>query len=399
MAQPQLKPVATDDPPQTLDAAIAAFVSQPVFTSLDQHVRDVAAIEKGQIDNIAQQLDGRPLLVELGYDQGDLLIEALAAQAPDTPLLVIGDDLSQPVVRSLLKMKTSDIISTRASANEFSTSLRSLMDRMKTGDSDDNHSATCHLFTGAVGGAGATTLAIEMACQLASLEPKHGVCLIDLNLADGMVVPYLEGQAKLDTTVLNEAGERLDPALLDALSWPHPTGAKLIAAPRDYEAYSHVNADAILTMLDVACSTFSHVIVDMPRHRFEWSHPILEAADEVMIISEFTVPSLHAAADMARDVNLIRGTGTSEPKLVLNRMSDGGRSFSVSKASKAIGWPIETTIRSDWKAARSAVNLGMPVMKVQAKSPLVKDTEALVHSLLPDLAVADATPKKKGLFG
>lgn len=398
MAKPQLKPVSAGAPPQTLDAAISAFVSQPVLNSLQQHLRDVVSLDRSQIANLTNQLLGRPLLVELSYESGDRIIAALADQAPETPLLVIGDDLSQPVVRSLLKMRTSDVISTHASADEFSTSLKSLMDRMKSGDSGDDHSATCHLFTGAVGGAGATTLAIEMACFLAANEPEHGVCLIDLNLADGMVVPYLEGQAKLDTTVLNEAGERLDPALLEALSWTHPTGARLIAAPRDFEAYSRVMPDAVLTMLDVACSTYSHVIVDMPRHRFEWSHPILEAADDVMIISEFTVPSLHAAADMARDVNLIRGAGTNEPKLVLNRMSDGGRSFSVAKASKAIGWPIEATVRSDWKAARSAVNLGMPIMSVQAKSPLVKDTEALVHSLLPDFTLAEKT-KKKGLFG
>lgn len=388
-----------DSQDQTVDSAIAAFVSEAMLGDLSAQLGSVVALDLSKVDQLQSELFGRPLLVDLLHPGCDQIIEALATQAPETPLLVVGDDLSGSIVRSLLKMQSSDVLSTKASADEVRDSLATLLKNRPTTGSGESVTGTCHLFTAAVGGAGATTLAIEMACFLAAHEPESSVCLIDLNLSDGMVAPYLEGQAKLDTTVLNEAGDRLDPALLEALSWPHPAGVKLIAAPRDFEAHSRVEPNTILTMLDVACSTFTHVIVDMPRHRFEWSHPILAAADDVLIVSEFTVPSLHAAADMARDVSLIRGSGAvNEPKLVLNRMSEGGRSFSVAKASKAIGWPIEATIRSDWKAARSAVNLGMPVMKVQAKSPLVKDTEELVQCLLPDLVIEDK-PKRKGLFG
>ena len=398
MSKPNLA-LAEKDQTERLDAAITAFVSQPILSDLSDRVRDVRELEVGALESVDAELRSRPLLVDLDRAESDALVEALSERAPDTPLLVIGDDLSGRVVRALLKMRASDVMSKSATAAEFSERLNQLMSKAQTATGGESSSGTCHIFTGAVGGAGATTLAIEMACYLAKSQPDAKVCLIDLNISDGMIAPYLEAQSKLDTSLIAEAGERLDPAMLDALAWTHSTGVKLIAAPRDYEAHSRVQAESILMMLDVACSSFDHVVVDMPRQRFPWSQPVLEAADEVLIVSEFTVPSLHAGADMARDISLIRGSGTvSEPKLILNRMSEGGKSFSVAKASKAIGWPIDATVRSDWKAARSAVNLGMPVIEVQAKSPLVKDSEALVQSLLPNL-VPQSKPKKKGLFG
>ena len=158
----------------------------------------------------------------------------------------------------------------------------------------------------------------------------------------------------------------------------------MIAAARDPDAYDVTDGDMILRLLDVACTVFTHVIIDMPRGRRSWSKPILAGVDEVMVVSEFTVPSLHAAADMAREVDALRG-GAAPSRLVLNRMSDGKREFSVKKASEAIGRDIGAVIRSDWKSAREAVNLGMPVAQVKPKSILVADTMTLLGHLDPAL--------------
>ena len=144
------------------------------------------------------------------------------------------------------------------------------------------------------------------------------------------------------------------------------------------------NADMILRLLDTVCAVYSHVIVDMPRQRRAWSKPILAGVDEVLVVSEFTVPSLHAAADMTREVDALRMDAPTS-RLVLNRMSDGKREFSVQRASKAIERDIGAVIRSDWKSAREAVNLGMPVAQVKPKSTLVKDVMTLLKQLDPAL--------------
>ncbi|MEO1476619.1 MAG: hypothetical protein AAFS13_09575, partial [Pseudomonadota bacterium] len=196
-----------------------------------------------------------------------------------------------------------------------------------------------------------------------------------------------------DLVGLSAAPERLDPTLLSAYGWDHGSGVNLIAASRNPDINEFVSSDLVLRLLDTVCTVYTHVIVDMPRTRQSWSKPILSGADQVLVISEFTVPSLHAAADMSREIDALRQD--AEPtKLVLNRMSDAKSEFSVSRASKAIEREIGAVVRSDWKSARAAVNLGMPIQTVKPKSKLVKDIMTLKKQI--EAEPTDARAKSAG---
>jgi len=321
------------------------------------------------------------VIIDLSVDKAVLLLEEIAKQAPDTKVLVISDALSAVAVRAMLRLQASDIAASAADATDIVKAAGRLMDVTPEGPDRKNQ---CWVVTGAVGGAGSTTLAIELACATAMRDPENSVCLIDLNLADGMVAAYLEGEQKLDLVALADAPERLDPTLLNAYCWEHESGVSLISPKRNPDVHEVVDADIILRLLDTVCAVYSHVIVDMPRHRRAWSKPVLSVVDEVMVVSEFTVPSLHAAADMTREVDALR-MDVEPSRLVLNRMSDGKREFSVQRASKAIEREISAVVRSDWKSAREAVNLGVPVAKVKPKSMMVKDVMTLLKQLDPAL--------------
>jgi len=188
----------------------------------------------------------------------------------------------------------------------------------------------------------------------------------------------------VDLFSLAEAPDRLDATLLEAYSWQHETGVTIISAPRNPDVHDIVTPDMVLRLLDTVCAGFTHVIVDLPRERRGWSKPLLAGVDEVLVVSEFTVPSLHAASDMAREIDELRLDRTPS-RLILNRMSDGKLEFSVSRASKAINRDIEAVVRSDWKSARAAVNLGLPIARVKPKSTLVKDIATLLKKLEPAL--------------
>ena len=336
----------------------------------------------GQPADDAAQVDGVDLVVvELGQPGATELVEAIARLRPETKVLVIGDALPAQAVRAMLRLQASDLASAGAGPTDIVRAAGRLMELNPEGPTRRNQ---CWVVTGAVGGAGATTLAIELACATAARDPENTVCLVDLNIADGMVASYLEGQSKLDLIALSDAPDRLDPTLLSAYGWEHETGVSLISAPRNADIHDIVTPDLVLRLLDTVCTVYSHVIVDMPRTRQAWSKAILAGVDEVMVVSEFTVPSLHAAADMTREVDALR-QDMPDSKLVLNRMSDAKTEFSVSRASKAIERDISAVIRSDWKSARAAVNLGMPIQGVKPRSKLVKDVMTLLKQLDPAL--------------
>jgi pilus assembly protein CpaE len=128
-----------------------------------------------------------------------------------------------------------------------------------------------------------------------------------------------------------------------------------------------------------------------------WTQSILAAVDQAVIVSELTVPSLHAAADAARETDAVR-SGRDKTKLVLNRMFPKKRfraEFAVDQAERAIERSIDATITSDWDAARTAVNLGQPIASVKEKSQLVADIATLVDVLLPE-ALAESIAAQSG---
>lgn len=336
-------------------------------------------------------LDGTDfLLLELSQQGSIEWLESVARLSPETKVLAIGDALPTPAVRAMLRIQASDVASSSAAAGDIVSAAGRLVQTASDGSAQPTQ---CWVVAGAVGGAGATTIAIELACAAAAKDDANSVCIIDLNIADGMVASYLEGEPKLDLIGLSAAPDRLDPTLLSAYVWEHESGVNLVAAPRNPDVNEIVSSDLILRLLDTVCTVYSHVIVDMPRTRQSWSKPILSGADEVLVVSEFTVPSLHAAADMCREIDALR-QDVAGSKLVLNRMSDSKTEFSVSRASKAIEREIGAVVRSDWKSARAAVNLGMPIQTVKPKSKLVKDIMTMmkhIDAYSPDAQSASAS--------
>jgi len=370
--------------------AIAALAGPERLMQLKSICRNVIDLSSMDPANIVEKFGGALILLEQGQTGAEQVVLGLAVEKPDSAVLMVSDNLPVHIVRALMKIEASDILPVSAGADEILESVERIRAAAEAAESggDGPASAVCWAFRGAVGGAGVSTLAIESAFAICEKVGPGKVCLVDLNVSDGMVSSFLEAVPKLDLAALSAAPERLDARLLAAWCWQHEDGVSTISAPRNPDADALATEAAILRLLDVACAKFPFVLVDMPRHMMPWTKPILGAVDEAIIISELTVPSLHAAADMAREVDMLRGPDR-KAKLVLNRMFPKKKfraEFAVDKAEKAIDRQIDATITSDWDAARTAVNLGKPIGDVKPKSALVADVSTLVDKMMPDAA-------------
>lgn len=380
----------TPTPASGVIPAIAALAGPERLAQLKTICRNVIDLSSMDSATIVEKFGGALILLEQGQAGSEQVVLGLAVDKPDSAVLMVSDNLPVHIVRALMKIEASDILPVSAGAEEILESvdrIRAAAEAAVAGG-DGPASAVCWAFRGAVGGAGVSTLAIESAFSLCEKVGPGKVCLVDLNVADGMVSSFLEAVPKLDLAALSAAPERLDARLLAAWCWQHEDGVSTISAPRNPDADALATEAAILRLLDVACAEFPYVLVDMPRHMMPWTKPILGAVDEAVIVSELTVPSLHAAADMAREVDMLRSSDR-KAKLVLNRMFPKKKfraEFAVDKAEKAIDRKIDETITSDWDAARTAVNLGKPIGEVKPKSALVADVSRLVDSMMPEAA-------------
>ena len=364
---------------------------------------------KGPLEGAILETGGLDRLIGVGIADADLVvidadawggpalaagIQALALCPAPPPVLMVGSHLATAVVRALLRLERSDVLDapfTNEAAEHAITTLleaKSPLAAAPAAMPSSGDVARVWAVTGAVGGSGATTLSVEIATQLCARTGKDkSVCLIDLNFADGSAAAYLGSSAAMRLGELARASDKLDASMLQAFVTPVTKQLDLLAAPRDPEAFDAVPAEAVLRLLEVACETYEWVVLDIPRHRRPWTIQALSGCDEVLVVSELTVPALLAARSLSDEIE--RGIGSGKkPRIVLNRLA--GRMFgpapSMAEAERALQRKAEGGVSSDWEAAAASVNLGGPIATHRPKSKIVKDVQVLVNRLAAEPA-------------
>jgi pilus assembly protein CpaE len=361
-----------------------------------------AAVEIGGIAQLEKLAPGSCDLVLIDADAFEAAalaqaLKAISALRPAPPLLMVGETLPAGLVRNVLRLEAADILEAPFTDEQLMHAVQSLLTEAQPALAPTGVDSRCWAVTGAVGGAGATTITIEIAHALAAASGKdRSVCLVDLNLADGACAAYLGAQPTLKLADHGNAGDRIDAAMLQAFVTPVSKGLDLLAGVRDPNAFDSVGREAVLRLLEVACECYEWVVLDMPRHRRSWTLEALSGCDEVMVISELTVPALLAARAYSDEIEDGLGSGL-RPRIVLNRLASRmfGPAPSMAEAEKALQRKAEGGISSDWEAAAASANLGGPIAQHRPKSKIVKDVQTLVEKLASQPARREGDAKHK----
>jgi pilus assembly protein CpaE len=310
-------------------------------------------------------------------------IESLSQRRAVPAAVLVGENMPMAAVRALLRLPRSDVLEAPFSSTDL---IRIAGELLASSDAAAGQPATrskCWSVMGAVGGSGATTVAIEISSALSRTRgSKSRVCLVDLNLNDGQAAAYLGAMPNLQLSQASAAPDRIDPSLLDVFAAHVTDRLHVLAAHRDPHAFQRIQPHTLLRLLDVACEAYDWVIVDMPRLRQPWTLDVLSGSDELMIISELTVPALLSARALADELEAELLDGPI-PRIVLNRLASRvfGPAPSMAEAAKALGRKADGAITSDWEAAAASVNLGGPISQHRPKSKIVRDIEVLAERL------------------
>ncbi len=279
-----------------------------------------------------------------------------------------------------MKVPRSDVIEQPFTADDLARAAASLIAEPLAPPTPVN--AHCWTVVGSVGGCGATTIAIELATALAHRNAGKRVALVDLHLVDGATAAYLAAIPAMMLADASDAPERIDASMLGAFAMRVGEGLDLLAAPRDPRAFARVSQTAVCRMLEVACQVYDWIVIDLPRHQQPWTLDVLSGSDEVLVVSELTVPALLSARSLATEIETELPEGAA-PRIILNRLASRvfGPAPSLAEAEKALQRKADGGITSDWEAAAASVNLGGSISHHRPRSKIVRDIAVLVDRL------------------
>ncbi len=311
-------------------------------------------------------------------------IGGLAARASPPAVMLAGSHLPTSLVRALMKLPRSDVIEAPFTAEDLARAASSLLAESPAPAVVPAPSVSAKVWTvvGSVGGCGATTIAVELASALARRAPEKRVALVDLHLVDGSAAAYLGTNPQMMLAEASAAPDRIDAALLDAFAMKVGEGFELLAAPRDSKAFTRVSQTAVCRMLEVACQVYDWIVIDLPRHQQSWTLDVLSGSDEVLVVSELTVPALLSARALAAEIEAELPEAEA-PRIILNRLASRvfGPAPSLAEAEKALQRKADGGVTSDWEAAAASVNLGGSISHHRPRSKIVRDIAVLVDRL------------------
>jgi pilus assembly protein CpaE len=310
------------------------------------------------------------------------VIGAMGQRANPPAVLLAGGNLPTSLFKALMKLPRSDVLDAPFTSVDLARAAAVLLAEAPT-PAGQHQQARCWTVTGSVGGCGATTIAVEIASNLAArARGDRRVALVDLNLVDGSASAYLGATANMLLAEASSAPDRIDQALLDAFAMRVSAGLDLLACPRDPRAFSKVSPTAVCRVLEVACQVYDWVIVDLPRHHQPWTLDVLAGSDEILVVSELTVPALLAARALAGEIETDIPDG-ARPRIILNRLASRvfGPAPSLAEAEKALQRKADGGITSDWEAAAASANLGGAISHHRPRSKIVRDIAVLVDQL------------------
>ncbi|MBF6604198.1 MAG: response regulator [Chloroflexi bacterium] len=241
-----------------------------------------------------------------------------------------------------------------------------------------------HVYYGAKGGVGTTTIAINAAIAL-HRELGRSVALVDGNLQFGDHRVFLDLGLDRKSIVDVVTASTIDVDLVKQVLVKHDSGVDLLLAPPSPETAELVTADHVPLILDHLRTLYDYVLVDIDKRLDEVNLRALDASDTIFVVM---TADLSCLKNVRLVLETIANLGYEQGKvqLVLNR-SNAFTGISVKNAEGALKRTIDHQVVNEYRGAISALNSGAPFMFTKADSPLGR-------SLLDFARAVDKEPAK-----
>ncbi|MHA6325845.1 AAA family ATPase [Roseivivax sp. CAU 1753] len=234
------------------------------------------------------------------------------------------------------------------------------------------------------GGAGATTVAVNLAMDLASGAAAGSVALVDLDLQNGSVGLALDLAESTEATALIRAGSLPTGAFLDRAMVRHSSGVDVLTAPDVFAPLSAMTPAMVSHLIAALKARYDHIVLDLPQAVLDWTSPILAEASRALIVSDMSVPSVKR---VRRLIDLISEEHMTLPiRTVINFEKRPLFPSQVHKeAAHLIGRTLDHWIPNEPRAARRAVDMGVPMRVGAKRSGAAKAISALRKSLFTEV--------------
>ncbi|HET7220497.1 MAG TPA: AAA family ATPase [Vicinamibacterales bacterium] len=306
-------------------------------------------------------------VVDLRADltSGMSAIERLRGNSPSMAVFAVATTAEPDLILQAMRAGANEFFawttgaqpgSGRTMEESFHTAVRRTAARREAAHAGTRQPCVTHVFLGAKGGTGTTTIAVNCAVELARLSKKPTL-VVDLKPCLGEVALFLGVRPRFTVLDAMENLHRLDRDFLKELVSKHKSGLDILAGSEQFEASQE--SGSLEELLRVLGRTYECIVIDAGSMISAFAMTTLYTADTVFLVTNPDVPSIRNAQRMVERIRQV-GAGGERVKILLNRVSDQNL-IAPKQIETALGYSIFHSFTSDYRAVSTALNSGVPL--------------------------------------
>ncbi|MFO0888954.1 MAG: AAA family ATPase [Isosphaeraceae bacterium] len=334
-------------------------------------------------------------LVNLDADPagGIELIATLCLANPEAVVLPASATADGTLILKAIRAGAREFLALPADAGELNETIGRLFRGRENAPVSALDGPQTIAVTGAAGGVGTTSLAVNLATSLAASREAETI-LIDFDLMFGSVDACLDIIPDHTLYDVLQNLDRLDLTLLKRSMTRHGSGLYVLPHPVALEDAAKVDPESLRRLLGVLKASFPTLVIDTSKGLQTSDFVAFEMADAILVV---VVLDLNCLRNTARLLNLFRQFEgmVDRVKLVVNRAGAADSEISIKKAEETLKLPIAWQIPFAAKPFQNARIRGVPLSDVAAGSRPHQAILEIARALRPDPA---AERPKKGLF-
>ncbi|GAB7024484.1 AAA family ATPase [Salidesulfovibrio brasiliensis] len=302
-----------------------------------------------------------------------------------TDVVLVGAEPAPEVLIEAMRRGFREYLPYPLDPKQVRSVLMRIRSRVNTA-SEGSENGRISVVLGARPGVGGTTIAVNLATIFAKAAPGK-VLLADLARPEGEVPFFLEVACEYTWGDLLEDVSRLDETYLSS-TVAEAGNLAVLAAP---SGGGSPTPEALQALFETLRSSYPHVIVDASMEPEGHLSRSAEFADDILLVTELTMPSLAAAKKAVDAIRRADPDASRKLKVVASRVTKNG-GIEAGDAAEALGCPIDWTVPGVFAEAMAAVNQGEPLVTASPKCAAVKP--------LGDMAAAIGlpVPQRAGLL-
>jgi len=236
---------------------------------------------------------------------------------------------------------------------------------------------------GATGGAGATSIAVNLGSVLTAENDHRMVVLMDLDLSLGVADVFLDAIPDYTIVDLAQNVSGLDFALLKRSLTKHSSGLYLLPRPIHLQDAQFVTPESLQRIIGLLKATFTHLILDLSKSYQSVDLKAMELADDILLVTQLDLPGLRNVVRLIASLEQIDGLN-EKIKVIVNRVGLEDGAISMKKAQGTIGREIFWQIPNSYRTMVEVRNSGIPLIEHAAKATITQSFLELARALTSD---------------